>query len=211
MPELSELIVSEDGSHTVVHPMYQVTYHSRRGAIQESNTVFIEACLEARYSQIQNLHRELRIFEMGFGTGLNAFLTMCWAKQKKQKTCYTGVDIYLLSPEIYSMLNYSSLIGNTEEWHFLCSTEWNHRHQCGEFFSFEKNLTNLEDCTYEEEFDFIFYDAFAPSSQPEVSMLPSAYSHSCSQEAFAPHIVPRGNSGEIFRRPDLLWKGCLDL
>ncbi len=168
MQEPDNLMISDDGSHTVIHPMYQVPYHSRRGAIQESNTVFIDACLETRGNQMQDRGRELRIFEMGFGTGLNAFLTMCWSRNTKQLTSYTGVDAFPLSSETYDQLNYSLLLGYPDEWTFICQSEWNQPHQHGENFTFEKRNVRLEDCLYQEDFDCIFYDAFAPASQPEL-------------------------------------------
>lgn len=63
---------SADGSDSVLHPIWNSYYHSKHGALSESLKVYIEYGLAYR-SQIQN---SIKIFEFGFGTGLNAYLTL---------------------------------------------------------------------------------------------------------------------------------------
>ena len=69
-------IITSDGSSTLFSPVFDQHYHSIHGAIQESMHVFLRSGLEALPEEKQNI----RIFEMGFGTGLNALLT-CLHKQ----------------------------------------------------------------------------------------------------------------------------------
>ena len=75
-----QLIITKDGSHTVSIPEMNVTYHSHHGAIQESQHVFIDAGLKHWLNATQK--KDIAIFEMGFGTGLNALLSLIEAAKK---------------------------------------------------------------------------------------------------------------------------------
>src|SRR4051794_17065463 len=96
-----EIILTKDGSHTVLVPEMNVTYHSVHGAIQESMHVFIDAGFRQFSEQT-----ELRIFEMGFGTGLNALLTLIEAEKTKQQIHYTSVELFPLQAKEIDKLNY---------------------------------------------------------------------------------------------------------
>jgi tRNA U34 5-methylaminomethyl-2-thiouridine-forming methyltransferase MnmC len=87
---LREIIITKDGSHTVSIPQMKVTYHSLHGAIQESAHVFIQAGFDEASSEMNE--KPLRIFEMGFGTGLNALLTLIEAEKKQQPVYYTAIE-----------------------------------------------------------------------------------------------------------------------
>src|SRR5689334_12640717 len=93
---MRELILTKDGSHTIAIPEKGITYHSVHGAIQESKHVFIEAGLEYMQSRLEL--PEMAIFEMGFGTGLNAFLTAIDALETQRKIYYTSVETTPLTP-----------------------------------------------------------------------------------------------------------------
>lgn len=165
MKSNSHRILSDDGSHTVIHPTFDVPYHSRRGALEESRVVFIENCLVHLATYLPD---HIRIFEMGFGTGLNAFLTCIWAIQNKIKVHYEGVDISPLPDELTSSLNYADLLGFKEEWINIHATPWNTTSQCNPYFSCTKWNCPIEEYRVSHPFDGLFYDAFAPASQPEL-------------------------------------------
>ena len=96
-----QLIVSEDGSHTLFVPRLNEHYHSTYGAVNESMHVYIQMGLE----KIENTH--VRILEVGFGTGLNALLTAMCAKGKT--VCYHTFEKYPLEQSVWKALNYDKL------------------------------------------------------------------------------------------------------
>ena len=99
-----QLIITKDGSHTVSIPEMNVTYHSHHGAIQESQHVFIDAGLKHWLNATQK--KDIAIFEMGFGTGLNALLSLIEAAKNKLKIHYTAVELFPLQPDEVNVLNY---------------------------------------------------------------------------------------------------------
>ena len=102
------IIKTADGSDTVFIPEMNVSYHSKHGAIQESMHVFIEAGLRYIINQLTN--KPINIFEMGFGTGLNAFLTAIEAEEKGIKVYYETVEKFSLSKEDVDSLNYEAVV-----------------------------------------------------------------------------------------------------
>lgn len=145
-----ELQLTADGSHTIAIPDMNVTYHSTHGAIQESMHVFIQAGLQALQLPA------VRIFEMGFGTGLNALLTM---QHADIPVYYYAVEQYPLTAEEVEGLSY----GNE-----LHAYPWNEDVKMNEQFTLHKAHVSLLSVQPEQEFDLIYYDAFAPGAQPEL-------------------------------------------
>ncbi|MDQ2751718.1 MAG: SAM-dependent methyltransferase, partial [Bacteroidota bacterium] len=83
-----QLLVTKDGSHTLVLPHNGLTYHSVHGAITESEHVFVQAGLAYVFSKFRAKEKEcINVFEMGFGTGLNALLTV-------QKSAKENIPIF---------------------------------------------------------------------------------------------------------------------
>lgn len=161
------MIISDDGSHTIEIPDSGITYHSRRGAVQESLHVFIEAGLNYvlnRTGQPQTLH----IFEMGFGTGLNAFLTAIPTTEAGIPIHYTAVETHPLSLEEVALLNYSETLGHKELFQKLHEAYWNDAVHINDFFTLEKRRTTLAEFDTDQKFDLFYFDAFAPSAQPEL-------------------------------------------
>ena len=148
-----ELRKTEDGSHTLWREDLDESYHSHRGALGESLHVFIENglnyCLEAKREPI-------RVFEVGFGTGLNAWLTRQFAHQHQISVDYEGVEPVKVAEEIWKELNYADDKASFNELHQL---EWDRKHQVSDFFSFLKWSTTLETHESPETFDVIFMDA----------------------------------------------------
>jgi len=162
---IREFLVTEDGSHTLYLPEIDEHYHSIHGAIQESQHIYIGQGLE------QCNKNELTILEIGFGTGLNAYLTFCHTHLKKSVNYYSIEKYPLLSSE-YSKLNYSELSfpENRDIFEQLHQSEWNKKICISEDFNLcklEVDLLNY-DINILPKADLIYYDAFAPVKQPEM-------------------------------------------
>lgn len=164
---MRELVLTQDGSHTLFSTHHAVHYHSKFGAITESAHVFINAGLRMK-AAIQN---EISIFEMGFGTGLNAYMTALEAQKRNLKIKYTAVENFPVSVEEYKKLNYPRLLEGKpvseilEKIH-LC--DWEAFHFVNENFQLHKKKCPVETLVFRNEFDLIFFDAFAPDIQPEL-------------------------------------------
>jgi tRNA U34 5-methylaminomethyl-2-thiouridine-forming methyltransferase MnmC len=164
------LIVTKDGSHSVAIPDLEVSYHSVFGAVQESLHVFIESGLKHWFNQHTTASRCV-IFEMGFGTGLNALLSVIEAERLQRRLIYEAVEAFPLEDSITQKLNYCEALQEASwqpVFESLHSDEWNKTQEITDFFSFKKIHAPLVDYTPTEPIDIIFYDAFAPAAQPEL-------------------------------------------
>ena len=158
-----ELLKTADGSNTVSIPELDITYRSRHGALQESLIVFIEAGLEFRWSMAPG--EPLRLFEMGFGTGLNALLTAHAAVRNRRSIVYTTMEPYPLETAITNSLDYDNG-GDTLA--LLHQCDWNKSVEINEYFSFRKHQLKLAGFETSEQFDLVYFDAFGPVTQPEI-------------------------------------------
>ncbi|HEY2727716.1 MAG TPA: hypothetical protein VGI61_11120, partial [Parafilimonas sp.] len=112
--------LTEDGSHTIFIDDMHVTYHSKHGAIQESKHIFINEGLRYIIDQNkQSFNKTINIFEVGFGTGLNALLSLQYAILNNQEIIYETIEPYPLSIEESNHLNYASLINEELKKYFL--------------------------------------------------------------------------------------------
>lgn len=159
------IFLTQDGSHSMMSSAYGVSYHSKHGAIQETQHVFIDAALKYKAAH-QN---QLNILDIGMGTALNAYMTLLTAKEEKLQINYTAIEAYPISVADASTLNYASLL-NQEEPSFLFFHEcdWNKTHQLNNQFTFLKKLNSFHDIDYANQFDIIYFDAFAPNAQPDL-------------------------------------------
>ena len=165
-----KIIETEDGSHSLFVPELNETYHSFHGAYRESIHVFMLYGLEAWYSRNPEKF-PVRIFEVGFGTGLNAWLSLVWAEQYRVPVLYHTIEPFPLEKVIYSQLNYIEV--DTSIYHYapyflrLHEYPWNEGRIFSEYFNMKKDQTTLEEAVLYPS-DIVFYDAFAPSKQPEL-------------------------------------------
>ena len=162
-----QLLVTQDGSHTVRLEQEQVTFHSIYGAIHESQFVFIGEGLQ----HILPEHIRLRIFEMGFGTGLNAWLTFLEAERKGINIEYYSIDAYPLETSLVKDLNYPELLKKNKfqpTFRQMHGVPWNQLSTLTEHFSLKKIKASLIDFQTEEKFHLIYFEAFAPDVQPEL-------------------------------------------
>ena len=162
-----EIILTSDHSHSIAIPAMNVTYHSTHGAIQESMHVFIEAGL----NHIAVGKDQISILEMGFGTGLNALLSIAEAEKKQQKIYYETIEADPLEANIYTLLNYCEQLKRPDLqplFELLHRCAWNTVIEITPYFSFRKNIASLVDFSTEQQFNIIYFDAFAPEVQPEL-------------------------------------------
>lgn len=159
-----ELIRTADGSYSILNKLLGETYHSRHGALTESLHVF----LEMGFASLGAVSK-LRILEVGYGTGLNAWLTANRAETEVINTHYTALEPFppdnefCLKPETH---------GNTPEamrnWIKLMGAPWGASSQINEQFCIEKLQLKIEDYHSAQLFDLVYFDAFAPGYQPEI-------------------------------------------
>ena len=102
---LRQIILTGDGSHSISVPELNVAYHSIHGAIQESLHVYLHAGFYGSEPCQRQGAEPLRIFEMGFGTGLNALLTLMEAEKNRIKIYYETVELYPLEEAEVKLLN----------------------------------------------------------------------------------------------------------
>ncbi|GAB2584699.1 tRNA (5-methylaminomethyl-2-thiouridine)(34)-methyltransferase MnmD [Spirosoma areae] len=158
-------MITADGSHTVINQMLEKTYHSIHGAYQESQRVYIELGLFAAFEKFADT--KLRIFEMGFGTGLNALLTAREATTYQRWVCYTALDAYPIAVGDAHQLNFDELL-KTNCLAKLHESPWNESVDINPYFSLTKIERRLQDFETDDRFHLIYYDAFAPTAQPEL-------------------------------------------
>jgi tRNA U34 5-methylaminomethyl-2-thiouridine-forming methyltransferase MnmC len=161
---MQQLVVTSDGSHTIYVPELDEHYHSIHGAVQESEYIFINCGY--KFSKANPLN----IFEAGFGTGLNAFLTLLECVKDERSVNYTSIEKYPLGNDIVEKLNYNRLKGKEAGDYFklIHSAEWNKMTPVSKNFSLLKIHDDLVSFKPVGEFDLIYFDAFGPDKQPDV-------------------------------------------
>jgi len=174
-----ELITTKDGSHTIFVPELNERYHSIHGAIQESIHVFINAGLNYFITRphpnplLKKGEGELiNIFEVGLGTGLNCILTFIEAEKLNLKINYTSIEAFPVSLEMANQLNYSQLINSNLSLDIIFqkihTSAWNKKNSLSDNFNLEKINNTLQQVVLKNNFDIIYFDAFAPTVQPEL-------------------------------------------
>ena len=161
-----EIVETGDGSKTIRIVDLDENYHSSHGALQEALHVFIKnGLLEFKEKS------QISIFEMGFGTGLNAFLSAIKSSDLKLKIEYSGVEDFPVSEDEIIALEYAQLVGgeNVELYKKIHSSSWEKMNEISAFFALKKINNQLQNLELEKEsFDIIYYDAFGPRAQDEM-------------------------------------------
>ena len=158
---------TQDGSHSILSSQFGVSYHSKYGAIQESKHVFIEAGLHRKAL----LQKKIAVLEIGFGTGLNAFLTLLAALEHQWQISYEGIEAYPVAVAQVAQLNYPTLLSadnRKPEFLQLHEVAWSREVSIHPLFSFIKQKMDFEDIRYDSQFDLVYFDAFAPDAQPQL-------------------------------------------
>jgi len=160
-----KIVITSDGSTTIHLPDWNENYHSTHGAIQESNHVFIDKGLSVISKP------KISILEIGFGTGLNCFLTLLEAEKRKIAIDYVGVEAYPVTKEETVQLNYVSEINVDEKqsvFNQLHHVTWEENHQILPGFYLEKRKQVFKDIVAVDQFDLVYFDAFGAEHQPEL-------------------------------------------
>lgn len=160
-----EIIKTLDGSTTIHLKEWDECYHSKHGAIQEAKHVFIKNGLSLFESN------PVSILEIGFGTGLNAFITFLEGVQKQQKIDYVGVEAYPVEAKEVLEMNYvSELEADAFKDIFakMHEGEWNEKIDISTDFSLTKRKQFFDEINDFEIFDLIYFDAFGYRVQPEL-------------------------------------------
>lgn len=160
-----EIIQTNDGSTTIHIEEWDECYHSKFGAIQEAQHVFIKNGL----SLFEN--KTISILEIGFGTGLNAFITFLESQKLNQSIDYVGVEAYPVSPEEVLLMNYvPALRAENERGIFdkMHECNWEEQIILRNDFVFTKRNQFFQDIDDLEKFDLIYFDAFGYRVQPEL-------------------------------------------
>ncbi len=161
------LQLTSDGSHTIMHHQLNQTYHSRHGALQESLHVFIEAGLRPAMQSNQSLS----IFEFGFGTGLNAWLTAIESASNNFPIYYETIEAFPVEEALWRMLNFGTLKYNHADAGLLTKLHeapWETFTEIHPFFQIKKLHCSFVEYQPSSLFDLIYFDAFSPNAQPEL-------------------------------------------
>lgn len=161
---MMELERTADGSYTLYVPELDEHYHSVKGALTESQHIFIEMGLKHSPAP------EPRILEIGLGTGLNAFLTLIAAEEMQRKVHYTGIERYPLAEETLRQLDYPGIIGkkHEEDYYAIHQAPWEKETNLSPWFTLHKIEGDFTRHTFQKGYDIIYFDAFAPEKQPEM-------------------------------------------
>lgn len=158
-------ITTADGSDSVWVKSLDETYHSRHGAVQEAKHVFIESGLLPLLTDKD----PIRVFEVGFGTGLNAILTWIAAHEMGARIEFHTVEKYPLPVKVVEAVNYRQLIpGSKEKLAQLHRAAWDEPQTMDAHFSFCKWRRDLDVMVNQKPFDLVMYDAFGPRVQPNM-------------------------------------------
>lgn len=167
-PKESELklVTTKDGSQTILNDQLGSTYHSRHGALTESNHVFIDKGLRRLVDDGLN---EINILEMGFGTGLNALLTWQMAKELGLNVKYHSLELFPVPEKVWSeYVLPNELLSSQTEFEKLHQANWSESVQMDERFQLTKYQVSLLDFQSDKKFNLVYFDAFEPETQPEL-------------------------------------------
>jgi len=153
-----------DGSDTLYVPEIDESYHSTNGAIQESMHIFINDGLRTCTK------KSIKVLEIGFGTGLNTFLTLLEAENTNKTIFYTALELYPVDVSEAVKLNYPEWVDITKKSLFedIHYSRWNEAVKITDHFTLIKLLTDFTKADFSGKFDVIYFDAFSPEKQPEM-------------------------------------------
>lgn len=166
MPKHPEIqtVMSRDGSHSLFSAYYGEHYHSLEGAVTESQHIFINNGL------LKSRKKEIAVLEMGFGTGLNAFLSLRESRLNPElKINYTGIEKHPLENTVTEQLNYPEITGlNKRLFTKMHKARINVHTKIIDNFFLTKIVGDIRELKLKPAFDLVFYDAFSPEKQAEL-------------------------------------------
>ncbi|MCR8666135.1 tRNA (5-methylaminomethyl-2-thiouridine)(34)-methyltransferase MnmD [Aestuariibaculum sp. M13] len=165
-----EVVITGDGSSTIHLPQWNEQYHSKHGAIQEAYHVFIKHGLH-HYLEVQPERDEISILEIGFGTGLNAFITLLEAEKLNCTVNYYGVEGYPVLKDEITQLNYPSQLKAYDKAPLFISlheVSWEEKYNITPAFILTKQKRFFSEIEEKEQYNLIYFDAFGARVQPEL-------------------------------------------
>ena len=157
-------MLTEDGSHTLRVPDIDECYHSTHGAVQESRHIFIDMGLKEFIPA-----DEVRVLDIGFGTGLNAYLTLLEAEKNKMPVHYTTLELYPLAVDEVLQLNYPEALGTDRGlFEALHRMPWGEDAGVSPFFTLYKVNVDFTKYKLSGLYDVIYFDAFSPEKQSDM-------------------------------------------
>lgn len=166
-----KIITTSDGSKTIHIPEWNEQYHSKHGALQEAVHVFIKNGFHYALNYGDQPLDSLSILEIGFGTGLNAYLTLLEAMKFDISVNYTGIEAYPVLKSEIEQLNYPKIIINQEQdilFDKLHAVAWETAQAISDTFSLTKRQQFFSEIEDADSFDLIYFDAFGARVQPEL-------------------------------------------
>ena len=166
-----KIIITDDGSSTIHLPEWNEQYHSKHGAIQEAYHVFIKHGLQYFRDQNPNFEQPISILEIGFGAGLNAFITFLEAEKHCINIDYVGVEAYPVAMAEINQLNYPEALqelGKTDVFKDLHKTKWEEPQNMSPFFILTKQKKFFSEIDDTNKCHLIYFDAFGARVQPEL-------------------------------------------
>ncbi len=157
--------LTSDGSRTLYVPALDEHYHSIKGALTESRHIFIDMGLKHHPASF------VHVLEIGFGTGLNAFLTLLAAEELARQVHYTTIELYPLEPALLHRLDYPKEIApeRSEDYERLHTSGWGKDVTITPAFTLHKLKGDFTAYHFPEAcYDIVYFDAFAPDKQPEM-------------------------------------------
>lgn len=161
-----KIIKTGDGSSSLYLPQWDENYHSRHGAIQEAYHVFIRSGLD-----LFKEGSKVSILEMGFGTGLNCFISFLESQKRDLQIEYVGLEGYPLDIELIKELKYPDALkalDNLTFYNDIIASKWDSRVKISESFELLKKELMFEKFEGSQDFDLIYFDAFGARVQPEL-------------------------------------------
>lgn len=163
-----EIILTADGSTTIHLPQWNEQYHSKYGAIQEAYHVFIKHGLHHLVFQDKT---QIDILEIGFGTGLNTFITLAETKKLNLIINYCGVEGFPISDDELNQLNFPELIQTSSGrslFQKIHTISWEEKQNITSYFSLMKQQKMFHEINDIKAYNIIYFDAFGARVQPEL-------------------------------------------
>lgn len=159
------IIVTADGSKTIQIEEWNERYHSRHGAVQESYHVFIDNGLR--------LFRDTKIsiLEIGFGTGLNALITLIESEKLNLDINYVGVEAFPVSGKEVEELNHVSRLDAKDyqrSYTKMHCSPWEKENPIQKNFNLTKQKKDFRAVNDINLFNLIYFDAFGARVQPKL-------------------------------------------
>lgn len=161
---------TDDGSVTLYRSDIDEHYHSVKGALAEGRHIYVGLGWRLMAGNMRKLPlgRPVRVFEVGFGTGLNAALTALEACQLKVPTEYLSIDLRPLPADMVNRLLPFQPEEISDYFSGVNAAPWERTVQMSQYFSLHKIKTNLLTMELPGDLDVVYFDAFAPEKQPEM-------------------------------------------